>query len=170
MIRTSLLATAIALASASAMPAAAQAQLDQITLGDPEQVAAALQRAGYKAQIKLDKQGDTYVASAANGDPFSIVFYDCKQGKGCSSLAFNSWWKKKDFFDNNLVNEWNSKKRFLKVAIDSDGDLNEYMDVSSIGTVSFAFFEDTIDWYVSMDGDLRKFLSEKETSAGKAKK
>lgn len=168
MTRTSLLAAAIALASAT--PAAAQTGLDQITLGDPEQVAAALQRAGYKAQIKLDKQGDTYVASAANGDPFSVVFHDCKQGKGCTSLAFHSWWKKKDFFDNNLVNEWNSKKRFLKIAIDTDGDLNEYMDVSAMGTVSFTFFEDTIDWYVSMDGDLRNFLGDKETAAGKAKK
>jgi hypothetical protein len=70
-----------------------------------------------------------------------------------------------------MANEWNSTKRFLKVAIDEDGDLSEYLSVSSLGNMTFDNFKDYIDWYSSMDGSLAIFLKEKREAAagGKAK-
>ena len=64
-----------------------------------------------------------------------------------------------------LANEWNATKRFLKVAIDKDGDLAEYMYGTAIGRTSYANFLDSVAWFATMDGALAKFLSEKRDKA-----
>jgi hypothetical protein len=46
--------------------------------------------------------------------------------------------------------------------IDKDGDLAMYMDLSTVGRVSYEFFADTLDWYIQMDAHLTEFLAEKK--------
>lgn len=131
-------------------------------------MAALLQEAGYKAEIKQNKGGEDYIVSAANGSSFQILFYDCKAGS-CGSYQFFSYWKKAPYFTDAMANEWNRDHRFLKVAIDSDGDLAEYADVSAVGKQTYANFVDLIEWYASADAELSRFLKEKEKPAAPAK-
>jgi len=40
----------------------------------------------YKAELKKNQNGETYIESAVNGSIFTIEFYGCEPGKGCGSL------------------------------------------------------------------------------------
>lgn len=161
---------AVALAAGLwAMPAAAQKgdPARMVDIAHPEEVVKLLQGEGYKAELKKhEDSGDPYIGSAANGSPFTIEFYDCGTAKGCTSMQFFSWYKKKPWYDAGLANRWNAKKRFLRIVIDKDGDLSTWMDVTTIGKVSYANFADTVDWWSSMTGDLFTFLDEEEKAAG----
>ena len=57
----------------------------------------------------------------------------------------------------------------LKVAVDSDGDLAEYLYVSALGNMTYENFKDYIDWYASMDTQLGAFIKEKRDAAGGGK-
>ncbi|MCM8731342.1 YbjN domain-containing protein [Hephaestia sp. GCM10023244] len=149
---------------AAALMADKPAEDPLLNLRKPEAVAQALQQAGYRAEIKTSSKGDTYIASAANGQNFSIQFYDCGDD-GCNSLQFYSWYKKQDYFSPALTNDWNAHKRFLKVAIDDDGDLSEYLDVSTVGGMTQKNFDDLVDWFAVMDAELAKFLDERSGKA-----
>ncbi|CAN5376822.1 hypothetical protein BH09PSE4_BH09PSE4_06150 [soil metagenome] len=147
----------------------AAAQDRVLDLSQPTVVVSALQDAGYKAVLKQNSKGEPYVASSANGSEFTIEFYGCKGAKGqtdCPSYQFSSWYKPDPVFTAAFANEWNLAKRFLKVAVDKDGNLNEYMDFTATGKTTFANFADIVDWYQTMDSDLAKYIGEKQ-DAGK---
>lgn len=158
---------AIALLASSLAPAAAQAQDRLLDLRQPTVVAAALHDAGYKAELKTNSKGEPYILSGANGSDFTIEFYGCTGLKDCGSYQFSSWYKADPLFTLAFANEWNVKKRFLKLAIDADGNLNEYMDFTARGKTTYANFADIVDWYATMDSELAKFVSEKRAAAKK---
>ncbi len=155
----------IALVLAGMVPGSAYAQERTVDLSDIKTVAGLLLQAGYKAEMKKGKNGDTYIASASNGNEFTVNFYNCKNDTGCGSLELSSWYKKQPYFSAEMANEWNAKKRFLKIAVDGDGDLVEYVYVSTIGRSTYKNFADYIDWFTQMDGSLAIFLREKDEAA-----
>lgn len=136
---------ALALLGASA-GGPALAQDTMLDLSTPETFAAALQGAGYKAQLKKDDKGEPYILSAVNGSEFTVDFYECKLGK-CGSAQITSWYKPDPLFTLALVNEWNNGYRFLRVGISDTGRLREFVDITTVGTVSKSQFADMIDWY-----------------------
>lgn len=148
---------------ACAVPASAADRV--VDVSSVEKVAALMREAGYKAEIKTAKDGSTYISSATGGNGFQVNFYGCKKNVDCGSFDFYSWFKKEPFFTTDMANEWNAKNRFLKVAIDSDGDLSEYLSVTAVGKMTFDNFKDYIDWYGEMDADLIKFVDDKRESA-----
>ena len=161
---------AMALAFAAAMlPASAMAADRVVDVSSVEGVASLLREAGYKAEVKKGDDGDLYIASGVNGGDIQVVFYGCKDAKGCDSFEFYSWYKKEPFFSAEMANEWNASKRFLKVVIDKDGDLAEYLYVSALGNMTFDNFKDYVDWYSSMDASLSKFVEEKRAAAKSGK-
>ncbi|KQN03746.1 YbjN domain-containing protein [Sphingomonas sp. Leaf25] len=134
-------------------------------LRQPGNVVSALQAAGYKAQLKLNKAGEPFIESATNGDPFTIDFYECDGLKDCKSMQFSSWYKKEPIFTPAVANEWNAKRRFLKVAVDSDGDMRQFLDATVVGGMSQAQFAEVVQWYSDMDGMFATFLKEKREAA-----
>jgi hypothetical protein len=147
----------------SAVDAAAPDKL--LDLRQPSVVADALREAGYKAELKTNSRGEPYIASSANGSSFTIEFYNCTGLVDCNSYQFSSWYNADPVFTPSFANEWNLAKRFLKIAVDKDGNLNEYMDFSATGKTSYANFVDIVDWYQTMDGSLDKFISEHKSGA-----
>ena len=160
---------ALAFVAALTLPASAMAADRVVDVSSVEGVASLLREAGYKAEIKKDKDGDSFIASAANGSDFQIIFYGCTNDKGCNSYEFYSWFKKEPFFSAEMANEWNANHRFLKVAIDSDGDLSEYAYISTIGKMTYDNFKDYISWYGSTDAELVKFVAERRKAAAETK-
>lgn len=158
-----------AMLGAVAVPAMAQDKTDKmLDLTNPEVVASAIKDAGYKAELKANDKGEPVISSSTNGSAFTVEFYGCKEEKkGCGSFQFYSWYKKDPLYTVELANDWNAKKRFMKIAIDGDGDLSQYMDFTAVGHASQKAFEDMLDWYTVMDADLGKFLSEKRAAADK---
>ncbi|WP_176484529.1 YbjN domain-containing protein [Sphingomonas spermidinifaciens] len=144
-------------------PAAAQDVLIDAT--DPAVIARAMQAEGYKAELTTNKQGEPVIKSGANGDNFTVEFYGCKGVTGCTSFQFFSWYKKEANFTPTLANEWNASKRFIKAAIDKDGDLSIYMDVTGVGKMTQANFADALDWFAVMQGEVQKFLAARRTQA-----
>ena len=108
--------------------------------------------------------------SSIGGNGFQVLFYGCKNKVGCDSFDFYSWFKKEPFFSTDMANEWNAGHRFLKVAIDSDGDLSECAYLSTVGKMTYDNFKDYIEWYGSMDAALVKFVNEKRKAAGDSAK
>jgi hypothetical protein len=81
------LAAATALAWAGGRPRPRTIHKDGMT--GPE-VAAWLQKAGYKAELTKDESGDPLINSAAEGQTFKIYFYDCNEAKRCKALQFSA--------------------------------------------------------------------------------
>lgn len=154
------LMVAAVLLAAATPPAHAQDRI--VEPNSIEAIVALMHEAGYKAEVKTQDNGERYIESGANGGVFSIYLYGCKNKSGCDSFEFYSYYKKKPHYTAELANDWNAKKRFLKVVIDKDGDLAEYLYVSSLGKMTYANFVDYIDWYTAMDSDLSQFLQSKE--------
>jgi hypothetical protein len=171
--RSMVLSAVVASSVALAAPAIAQTHsltdnlVRLLDAGDVKTVAEALQEHGYKAEIKRNDKGEPYILSGANGGTFEIVFYDCKNDTGCQSLDFYSWYDKDPLYTLDIVNEWNSSKRFLTVNLDKDGSLSEYLYLSAVGKTTYANFFDMLDWFTSMDGSLGTFLKEKRDKAAK---
>ena len=149
----------------SAVEAAAQDNL--LDLRQPTIVADALHEAGYKADLKTNTKGEPYIESSANGSSFTIEFYNCTGLVDCTSYQFASWYKPDPVFTIAFANEWNLSKRFLKIAVDKDGNLNEYMDFTATGKTTYANFADIVDWYQTMDSSLATFIQEHRSAAGK---
>ncbi|KQN40704.1 hypothetical protein ASG37_02660 [Sphingomonas sp. Leaf407] len=142
------------------MQAAGAADLRQ-----PGNVVSALQAAGYKAQLKLNKAGEPFIESATNGDSFTVDFYECDGLKDCKSMQFSSWYEKEPIFTPAVANEWNAKRRFLKVAVDSDGDMRQFLDATVVGGMSQAQFAEVVQWYSDMDAMFAAYLKEKREAA-----
>ena len=155
------------LAAAAALVVATPAIADDrvVDVSSVDSVAALLREAGYRAEIKVGKDGDFYLESATGGNSFQVIFYGCKDKINCDSFDFYSWFKKEPIFSIEMANEWNANHRFLKVAIDPDGDLSEYVAVDSVGKMTFDNFKDYVDWYGTMDAELIKFVGEKRKAA-----
>jgi len=154
-----------ALLSAVAVPALADDRI--VDVSNVRSVAALLQEAGYRAVIKSNDDKKFYIESAANGGNFSVNFYGCKEDANCDSFEFHAWYKKQPQYTAALANDWNESKRFLKLSIDKDGDLNEYLYVSAVGKMTYANFVDYVEWFTFMDGELSKFLSERAALTNK---
>jgi hypothetical protein len=159
-LRTALLGV---LAGSAVAPAMAQERL--VDIRQPAAVTKAMQDAGYRATLKRTKDGEPYIDSAANGSNFTVHFYGCKDEKDCGSLQFFAWYKKEPWYSLDLVNRWNADKRFLKVAIDKDGDLSTYLDVAAVGQTTAENFADWIDWWSTMSGELFTFLDKEKAAA-----
>lgn len=156
------------LATSPAAAAAAAAEDVLLDLSTPELVQAAVQAAGYKATLEKNDDGSLYILSAANGSDFTIDLTDCRALK-CNGLSFQSYYKPEPIFTADFTNRWNNEKRFLKVSVNAEGELREWLNVTTLGKLTKANFADVIDWYATMDAELAKFVKEaRDAAAAKA--
>jgi hypothetical protein len=110
------------------------------------EVAAILQRAGYKAEITKDQYGDPLVRSASSGVNFSVYFYTCQKTPRCTSIQFYAGFQKPGISDNRVA-EWNRTTRFGKAYLDKDGDPRLEMDMDvQHGATTEAIANDLDRW------------------------
>ncbi|MBC6982741.1 YbjN domain-containing protein [Caulobacter sp. 17J80-11] len=86
-----------------------------------EEVAEWLGAQGYKADLEK-VEGETHVASAADGVNFDIYMYDCKDQGRCSALQFSAGFDLTDGTDLDTVNSWNKANRYVKAHLDETKD------------------------------------------------
>ena len=151
--------TAIIALAAATMLAASGVRAQEIHkdgMTGPE-VAAWLQKAGYKAELVKDETGDPLINSAAEGHTFKVYFYDCKEGR-CKALQFSAGFDMKDGMALEKANEWNRKNRYLKAYLDDEKDPYVQYDVNVNAGRTMAGLDDDFDIWTSMIGDFTKFI------------
>jgi hypothetical protein len=150
----------IALAAAAALSvASAQAEdLHKDGMTGPE-VAAWLQKAGYKAELTKDDGGDPMINSAANGSTFKVYFYDCDTAKTrCKALQLSAGFDLKTPLTLEKINEWNRKNRYLKAYLDDEGDPYVQYDVNVNAGRTVEGLDDDFGVWTGMLDDFTTFI------------
>jgi hypothetical protein len=97
------------------------------------------------AALEKDSFGDPKITGRINGTKYTILFYECENGKDCKALQFVSGWNKKKSLSE--VNQFNAKKRFGRAYLDSDGDVMLEFDVELAHGVTQGNLEEVFsDW------------------------
>src|SRR5688572_5581692 len=137
----------VAALAAFAMPAHAQ----MVRAQDPQSVVAALQSAGYRATVGVDRVGDPKIDSAASGTNFQIFFYNCTANRDCATVQFHSGYKVRTPVTLDRINEWNRTKRFGRAFLDKENDPILEMDVDlDDGGLSRPLFIDNIQFWTTI--------------------
>lgn len=126
----------------------------------PSTIIEAVQKAGYKATLDKDNDGDPMIESAASGYNFSIYFYGCVERNMCDSLRFAVNFKDDGANALELANLWNRDKRFAHMAVNKNKSLNIGYDVTTVGGLNQENFADLLDWWATMLGEASKFFKE----------
>lgn len=95
------------------------------------------------AELSNDKHGDPLIQGRMEEYKYQIIFYDCENGKNCTTIAFDAAWEISSEVDLEKVNDWNQNKRFGRAFLDVDGDPALDWDVNLKHGVEKANLEDT---------------------------
>jgi len=98
-----------------------------------EEMAQLVREEGYSAELDRDSRGDPMIRFQVAGYTCLLFFYGVQDDRA-DSLQFRAAFRENVPIEK--VNEWNRRKRFLKVYLDEDGDLNMDMDVDLEGGVT----------------------------------
>lgn len=138
---------AAALTCAAAAPAAAQT----IGAADPKGVVAAMQAAGYRAQLTTDGAGDPKIDSSAEGVNYSLYFYGCSGGANCTALLFQAGFDLVDGTDLQTTNVWNKDRLIGAAWLDHEDDPFIEHYVTTIGGLTPANFTEVLRmWSVAI--------------------
>ncbi|MAN56069.1 MAG: YbjN domain-containing protein [Paracoccus sp. (in: a-proteobacteria)] len=136
-----------------ALPAAAQVK------ADAGQIQNILQDRGMTVIRGKDDYGAPRLTTSADGNKFSIYFYDCDPGP-CDSVQFVAGFSEGAPADMAAINAWNREFRFGRVYLDDAGNPFVAMDVMLSGTgIGKRTFADILDNWGSMLADFRNYMN-----------
>jgi hypothetical protein len=120
------LAFLVPLATAHAQPAR-----QEVILGvSPDEMAKILQDIGYRAEILKNDEGARRIRTRIGGWNATLNFYSCDDKEtNCKSIGLRSFFTTDTKKTPAFANEWNRTKRFTKVYIDNDNDVNIEFDL-----------------------------------------
>lgn len=134
-----------------------------LSAGDPPRIAAFLREIGYRANLTKDSDGDPLIETAMSGYNVKIFFMNCKSGASCEDIQFFVGIATRNKLGLAQVNDFNSRKRFMRLYLDKDRDPLMELDLSMIGPgVSAAAFRDTVQVFERLISDLDKLISENQ--------
>jgi Putative bacterial sensory transduction regulator len=149
-------ALSLILALAAAGPAFAQS----VAADNPQAIADLLKTWGYRAELTKDDQGDPKIDSATAGANYSIYFYGCEGGKNCTSIQFSSGFDLDKGTTLDVVNDWNTKKRYGKVYLDDTQDPYIEVDVNLFGGgIPQDNFRDTLESWERLLADFQTHIN-----------
>ena len=144
LLAASLLLTATAASAQPAPPPAAAppvasapaARPALIASTSPSAFAAALQRAGFTAEVKTE-DGQTYVLGHISAVPFQAFLSHCQpNGAGCTDVELYAGFTGTTHIAWERLNGWNARTRFGRAFLDEHRDPALQMDLSLQGGVS----------------------------------
>jgi hypothetical protein len=137
----------------STTPEAAPAQAQLIERIKAEELAAILQKNGYRATIQTNND-QTYISTGMSGFSVDILLYDCT-ANGCGSFQFVMSGKT-SAVDVKFANNWNNNWRYTKMAIGDNGVFYFTMDVNLAGGVTLSNILAEIDVFDNALGRLKQ--------------
>lgn len=129
---------------------AAQAQM--VTSQSPASVAAAMQSAGFRAEVTTDDTGDPMIRSSSGGSAFAVFFYGCTKNTACTTVQFFAGYSEPGNASLSRLNEWNTTARFARAYLTDKGAARIEMDLDlDVGGMSRQLFLDNLSvWTVLM--------------------
>ncbi|HEX8664577.1 MAG TPA: YbjN domain-containing protein [Beijerinckiaceae bacterium] len=121
-VRLALVSLACLMASAAAH--AQTTQQEVILSVTPDEMAKILQDIGYRAEILKNDQGKRRIRTRIGGWNVTLNFYSCDDKENCKSIGVRSFFENEKKRSAQWANDWNREKRFTKVYIDKDNDVN----------------------------------------------
>jgi hypothetical protein len=126
-------------------PVVAQSATDLLDGSDPAAILTIAKGYG-SAMLDVDGVGDPMIEGRIDGQAYTVFFYGCEDGKGCSSIQFSTYFAGTRP-EAAAVSRWNDENRFGTMYLDSDGDLAVDLDVNLFGGVTRRNLDDTFDWW-----------------------
>jgi hypothetical protein len=123
-----------------------------------DEVAAALQAKGFKAEISKDSGGDPLIRSAADGSNFSIYFYSCDKAERCVAIQFSAGFDLAKGTTLEVVNSWNKDRRFGKAYLDADKDPYLEYDIDVEHGATTEALENVVDVWESVLPTFKKHI------------
>lgn len=111
----------------------AEPPVDTIDAGNPEAVAEFLRKAGYRAVVEPDDEGDPSIVSGASGVDFLIFFHGCEGAFACTSMEFSSVFDAETPHTADQMNAWNVQRRYGKAMLTDERDPWIVMDINVEG-------------------------------------
>lgn len=138
-----------------ALPAFAQ----NVIAENPAEMADVLRNFGYRAELTTDNGGDPKISSSSGGANFSIFFYGCTNSQNCDAISFSAAFDLDPGSNNDLMNQWNQKKRYTKAYLDDEQDPVIDMDIFlGDGGVSIDNFRFWVDTWERAIGDFKTHI------------
>jgi Putative bacterial sensory transduction regulator len=136
------------------------AQAQMVRAQDTQTVVAALQAAGYRAELKKDNDGDPYIMSTSSGTDFAIFFFGCTKNVNCTTVQFFSGFDNPTNASLSAMNAWNSENRFGRAYIADSGSARLEMDLDlDDGGMSRALFTDNLEFWVLILARYQQYVS-----------
>jgi hypothetical protein len=146
-------------AGCAALLGASPAAAGLVTASNPQGIVAAMQAAGYKADLSTDKGGDPKIDSGSSGTRFTVFFYGCTDHKDCTAIQFYAGYNLDTAPSLDVVNAWNQERRFGRAYIDKEGDPVIEMDVDlDDGGMSPALFTDNVEYWAAVMSSFEKHV------------
>jgi hypothetical protein len=76
------------------------------------------------AEILKNDQGKRRIRTRIGGWNVTLNFYSCDDNENCKSIGLRSFFENEKKRGPQFANDWNREKRFTKVYIDKDNDVN----------------------------------------------
>ena len=136
-----------------ALGAAAPASAEQILASNPQSLINFFFSQGIPAQLTTDNVGDPLVEFRVDGDTGQVFFYDCTDNKNCLALQFYSGYKLDAPVDLEVINSWNTDRRFVRAYRTDEGAARIEMDIAtSLDGISMRDFKDLYDLWIESVG------------------
>lgn len=157
----------IAAITATALPAMAQdskaaATKEQVVIAsDPQSFVAFFEALDMPVRLTEDSVGDPLIEFRSAGDKLSLFFYDCEENVDCQAVQFYSGYNAEGSVSLEMINGWNTDRRFVRAYITDDDVARIEMDVATskdglthrdfealldLWLDSVVLFEDHISW------------------------
>lgn len=108
-----------------------------------DEMATILKDMGFSPELATDSAGDPMIRLPVEGLKSLIFFYGGSGGR-YESYQYSAGFRMETKPGHEAVNEWNRKKRFGKVYLDSEDDPHIEMDVSLSGGVQREYISETV--------------------------
>jgi len=119
-----------------AAPARAAPAGGLVTSTDINGLVAALQRAGFTAEVKTENRA-AYVLGRLGTTPFQAFLAGCRpDGGGCTEIELYAGFSNTQRIPLERINGWNARTRFARAFLDEDGDPALQLDIALVGGVS----------------------------------
>ena len=115
----------------SAPTAPAPAPAGQILASNPQSLINFFFEQGIPAQLTTDNVGDPLVEYRVDGDTGQVFFYDCTDNTNCLALQFYAGYKLDAPVSLEIINGWNTDRRFVRAYRTDDGAARIEMDIAT---------------------------------------
>jgi hypothetical protein len=122
------------------------------------EVAAALKKTGYPADIIADRAGDPLVRSSTGKVLFIVRFHECGAGLRCASIQFTARFPHKAVTPATIA-AWNRERRFGRAFLDRNGVAVVAMDVETSHGLTTEALEAGISRWITVLNAFQTFIA-----------